>query len=140
MRRKESLDRRPPYRVRRVLHDSKKLRTSHKRREKQRTITRKIWWARRTPPSIRSWAPSLIPEPVRLRATKKRLPVFSIWNFLRPKPTGFHLVHLKFCCFSGLCHSDINNIRHTCVVNAISLGITPNIVKKWTGHSYYKRP
>jgi len=104
-----------------------------------------------------------------------------------------------FCCFSGLRHSDVNNLRRsdikgdhievttvktadsisielcklagideeirittykgnvrtdkiqpkwelvgthtgrrTFIVNALSLGITPNIVMKWTGHSDYK--
>ncbi len=28
--------------------------------------------------------------------------------------------------------------RRTFIVNALSLGITPNIVMKWTGHSDYK--
>ncbi len=28
--------------------------------------------------------------------------------------------------------------RRTVIVNALSLGITPNIVMKWTGHSDYK--
>ena len=43
-----------------------------------------------------------------------------------------------FCCFSGLRHSDVNNLRRSFIVNALSLGITPNIVMKWTGHSDYK--
>ena len=29
-------------------------------------------------------------------------------------------------------------VRRTFIVNALSLGITPNIVMKWTGHSDYK--
>ena len=28
--------------------------------------------------------------------------------------------------------------RRTFIVNALSLGITPNVVMKWTGHSDYK--
>ena len=34
-----------------------------------------------------------------------------------------------FCCFSG---------RRTFIVNALSLGIPPNVVMKWTGHNDYK--
>ena len=53
-----------------------------------------------------------------------------------------------FCCFSGLRHSDANNLRksdikgdhtgrRTFIVTTLSLGIPPNVVMKWTGHSDY---
>ena len=52
-----------------------------------------------------------------------------------------------FCCFSGLRHSDVNNLHRSDVKGdhievtpfkdgkALSMGITPNVVMKWTGHS-----
>ena len=43
-----------------------------------------------------------------------------------------------FCCFSGLRHSDANNLRRTFIVHALSLGIAPDVVMKWTGHADYK--
>ena len=35
-------------------------------------------------------------------------------------------------------HAGTHTGRRTFIVNALSLGITPNIVMKWTGHSDYK--
>ena len=51
---------------------------------------------------------------------------------------------MAWLLIESLCDGHVTNLidthtgRRTFIVNALSLGITPNIVMKWTGHSDYK--
>lgn len=46
--------------------------------------------------------------------------------------------YIPFLLLFSLRHSDADNLRRTFIVQALSMGISPNIVMKWTGHSDYK--